>query len=190
MVRMKRSKPSKFSNPSNWLVGSWILSFALSLTGMLGCGVSKTPLHNRRIDRLPELERPTKEVEGEGVLVLKSEELKLTGDSHEWKVNNMMRERGGDRYQRIRKEFSSPFQFNGWISLERVENLSRSCSQDQAKEPLFILTDDHGGEVLMVPGEKMAVSLEKLYAVRVEYFNDSLCQEIHIRFGVFYGLHE
>lgn len=168
----------------------FFMIYCLSLTWLLGCGVSKDNSRNTGGPPLPDFGEPGKKVEDKNTLTLKAEELKLTHVSQAWKLNSLNQEVGADKYLKLQKRFASPIQFNGWMTLDRIEHSISHCVQPTGQVPVFILEDDHGGAVVMPVGEKVTVSLEKLYTVRAEFFNDSFCRDINVQFGILYGTNE
>lgn len=178
---MARTKPQNLS----------FLFFAVGLAIFCaGCRVSKSPKNAEEAFPLPDLERPAKEIVQKDTLVLKPEELKLTHVTQVWKLNSIAKPGGAEKYMWLQKKFTSPFQFNGWVSLDRVEFNNSQCVNNLQQTPQFFLEDDHGGRVEMKVGEKIPVSLEKLYTVKGAYFNETLCRGVSIQFGILYGYNE
>ncbi|MGZ3796011.1 MAG: hypothetical protein ACXVB1_06585 [Pseudobdellovibrionaceae bacterium] len=151
------------------------------------CGVSKEA---EGIKIPPHFGKPEKPGESKDTLTLKAEGLKLTPHMQMLKLNSLTQPEGAEKYLKVQKKFSLPIQFNGWMVLDHVEHNYSKCAQAISKEPVFTLEDDHHGAVLIQPGERISLGLEKLYVVRLEFSNLSACQGIDIQFGVIYGTNE
>jgi hypothetical protein len=162
--------------------------FLLIWVFILACGSSKDNGGGRA--PIPDFGRPEKPVEEKDTLTLKAETLMLTHITQVWKINSLLQDGGAENFLKLRKEFAFPIQFNGWVTLDRVEHNYSKCALEGGKEPRFMLVDDHNGAVLLQPGEKLPVSLEKLYIVRLEFANESICDFIDIQFGVLYGTND
>ncbi|HEY8271200.1 MAG TPA: hypothetical protein VIG33_09965 [Pseudobdellovibrionaceae bacterium] len=157
-------------------------------TGLWACGTSKESEGTKA--PAPHFRRAEKAVEEKGTLTLKGEGLKLTPVMQGRKINSLTQAEGAEKYLKLQKKFALPIQFNGWMTLDRVEHNYLKCAQAISKEPSFFLEDDHHGSVPIQPGEKIPLSLEKLYVVHVEFENVSACNSVDIQFGVFYGTDE
>jgi len=166
----------------------YFMILVLSLTCLVACGVSKDD--GGTGGPLPDFGRPRKNVDDKDTLTLKTEDLKLTHVTQAWKLNELNKDAGAEKFLKLQKRFNSPIQFDGWVSLDRVEHRNTICVQGENPEPVFLLEDDHGGSVILQVGEKVQVSLEKLYNVRAEFFNDSTCKSVDVEFGILYGTNE
>ncbi len=178
------------------VLATWSLAVSYILTGsicIVACGTSKDSVKNSGGSTetpLPDLKRPNKPVVDKDTLVLKTEDLKLTHITQAWGVNSFTQDLGAVKYLKLQKKFIFPIQFNGWVTLDRVEHNYSNCAQEISSDPAFILEDDHNGAVPILPGEKIPISREKLYILRLEYANTSFCKRIGIQFGVLYGTNE
>ncbi|WP_413291165.1 hypothetical protein [Bdellovibrio sp. HCB337] len=161
-----------------------------SLVCIVACGASKDAGQGTGKRPPPDFGKPEKKFDDKDTLTLKSEELKLTHVSQAWKTNNLNQDAGAEKYKKLQKRFMFPIQFNGWISLDRVEHKYEKCSKSSNESPVFYLEDDHGGKVTLKAGEKYPVTFEKLYAVRGEFFNESTCTSVDIQFGTLYGIND
>jgi hypothetical protein len=155
---------------------------------ILACGTAKDPRGGRVPP--PNFRRPERPVEDKNTLTLKSENLKLTLVGQVLKINSFTQESGAEKYLKLQKKFSFPIQFNGWVTLNRVEHNYLECAQEASEDPSFILEDDHKGAIPLYPGVKTPVNLEKLYVVRLEFTNVSSCKGIDNQFDVLYELNE
>lgn len=154
----------------------------------LSCGSSKDS--GGASASSPHFDKSAPPVLDKDTLTLKTEGLQLTHVTQTWKPNSFTQGDDADKYTKLQKKFVFPIQFNGWVTLDRVEHNYLKCAQATSKEPEFILEDDHNGAVFIRPGEKVLVSLEKLYVVRLEFANIASCKSIDIQFGVLYGTNE
>ncbi len=163
-------------------LGVFCISF-----GLMSCGNSKKGLDSAPV---PHFGEKKKTVSDKETLVLKKEGLKLTHFTQTWKFNSLLQEEGAEKYLLLEKEFLFPIQFNGWVVIDNVEHDYGKCLQAASEEPLFLLEDDHNNVSVMKVGEKIPVSLEKLYVIRVEFPNQGGCKTVGIQFGVLYGTNE
>lgn len=157
------------------------------LLGLLACGNSKSGFDP---GPFPNFSKRPKPVQDKDTLTLKNENLKLTHFTQTWKLNTFSQEEGAEKYLRLQKVYPFPIQFNGWVTLDNVENSIDKCTDNNNDAPEFYLEDDHNGVVILRAGEKVQVTLEKLYEVRVEFPNQGLCKKVDIQFGVLYGTNE
>lgn len=157
------------------------------LLGLGACGSSKEGVDSGPVPDFGKRQTP---VPDKDTLFLKDESLKLTHITQTWKFNNLSQQEGAERYLRLQKSFPFPIQFNGWVALDNVEHNYVKCAQAGGGEPEFVLEDDHKGSRTLRVGEKIPVSLEKLYEVRVLFPNQALCRSVDIQFGVLYGTNE
>lgn len=159
--------------------------FILIFGWMLGaCGSSKL---GEDFVPPPVFEKPLPPSGDKETLDLTTEDLKLTHYTQTWKLNSVARNEGADNFRRLQKRFIFPIQFNGWVMIDRVEHNYLKCAQANNPEPVFILEDDHNGVVTLTIGEKAALSLSRLFTLRVEFTNQAACKSIDIQFGVLYG---
>jgi len=162
-----------------------LIYFLLGL--IAACGSSKNGFDS---GPAPDFGKRHKKAPDKDTLVLKTENLKLTHITQTWKLNTLTQEDGGEKYLRVQKTFPFPIQFNGWVTLDNVEHNFSECQQDDNDAPEFILEDDHNGSTVLRVGEKIPVTLEKLYDLRVEFANASQCKSIDVQFGVLYNTNE
>lgn len=167
--------------------GRLMLTLILVVFGAIACGSSKS---GHDAGPTPDIGRRHRVLPDKDTLVLKNEMLKLTHITQAWKVNNLRQDEGMEKYLKVQKSFPFPIQFNGWVSLDNVEHNFGRCLQAVGAEPEFILEDDHNGVVILLPGEKVRVGPEKLYAIRVEFSNQANCKNMDLQFGVLYGTNE
>lgn len=169
------------------MTGRLMMGFILFVFGVMACGSSKS---GHDVGSVPDVGRRHRVQPDKDTLVLKNETLRLTHITQVWKINNLRQDEGMDKYLRVQKSFLFPIQFYGWVSLDNIEHNFGKCLQAVSTEPEFALEDDHNGSVVLVPGEKVHVGPEKLYAIRVEFENQARCKNIDLQFGVLYGTTE
>ncbi len=156
--------------------------------GLVACGSSKSGFDP---GPTPHLGRRQKPVSDKDTLTLKTESLKLTHITQVWQLNALNQEKGTEKYLRVQKTFPFPIQFNGWVTLDNVTHTTGGCeNRGTGEDPVFALEDDHNGYVVLKPGDRIPVGLEKLYDLVVEFPNQGLCQSVDIQFGVLYGTND
>lgn len=162
-----------------------VILFSIALFS--ACGATKDT--NRRVGdgHFPGFERPPGKPQDPDVLQLTPEELKISHFSQPVKLNVMNHEGEPGEYTKIQKKFVFPIQFDGWVMVEGVEHNYLRCARGVGQEPQFILEDDLNGSVVVTVGEKIPVQLEKIYRLKLEFLNESLCKGLDIQFGVLYG---
>lgn len=163
------------------------LGLICCLFGLVACGNSKSGYDSGPVPNIGKRQRP---IPDKDTLKLKTESLKLTHFTQTWKLNALTQDDGAEKYLRLQKVFPFPIQFNGWVTLDNVEQDVVKCADTSGEVPEFFLDDDHNGITALRVGEKVAVNLEKLYEIRVELPNSGLCKGVGMQFGVLYGTKE
>jgi len=162
----------------------------LVLLILLACGSQKNP-SGKGIMPIPDTSTPPEQkVDDAHTLKLRSEALKLTHITQEWKTNLLLQPDGAEDYMKLQKRFPFPIQFNGWVTVDHIAHDFQTCAQNAGMEPQFILNDDQNGQQVIHPGDKVPVRLEKIYDIIVELENTALCQNIDVQFGVLYGTND
>jgi hypothetical protein len=157
------------------------------LFGLVACGSSKNGFDSGPAPQFGRRHKPTPDKD---TLTLKTESLKLTHITQTWKLNALNQNSGAEKYLRVQKTFPFPIQFNGWVTLDNVTHISDGCDRGVNEVPEFILEDDHNGYVVLKAGDRIHVSLEKLYDLVVEFPNQGLCKSVDVQFGVLYGTND
>jgi hypothetical protein len=157
---------------------------------LLACGVSKDLNGGVGSAKAPNVDPKENKKSDPSFYNLKSEELKLTYLAQPWQWNSFQILQDAQRYPKLQKKFIFPIQFSGWVTLDQVQPHFQKCAGTETLQPHFILRDDQGTQLEMVPGERYPVILEKLYMVKVVVENTAQCQSLDLQFGLLYGSKE
>ena len=170
---------------------------ALLAATLISCGVkkdvtagtgSKLGAENPALEQLKKKEKLAADPQ---MLKLKNEPLNMNMVSEDPVMANLFSALNiKPEFLRIRKSFAFPIQFNGWFSIEAVTKSFQDCAKTSPEKPVFTLFDDHNGRAEIEPGQRIQVTLEKLYVVRVDIENTDACKNIDMKFSVFYGVNE
>ncbi|MBC7370860.1 MAG: hypothetical protein H7326_04800 [Bdellovibrionaceae bacterium] len=125
------------------------------------------------------------------MLKLKNEPLKITPVNQDPAAVNVFSATDiKPEFLRLRKIFAMPIPYNGWFMIEGETKSYQDCANSTEMKPVYTLLDDHNQVLVVAPGVRHQVSLEKLSVIRVDIENTGACKNIDLKFSVFYGANE